>query len=807
MTYSSIERQPYRHQKLQNDRSLRLLKLKHADDPNSGIICDLFEVSPEEKRTQKYEALSWTWQTDGVRKSIVIDHKDTAYHLEIANNLFQALKALRYNDKSRTLWVDAICINQADLDEKNHQIPMMPSIYGEADRVCVWLGDASEDSDLAIDFMKEIMQDIWKFDELCKPKLKDGRETAPYWKALVSLIMRKWFSRRWIVQEIALAKDGLIYCGPKTISWRIFSDAVSLFVEVETATHRLSEIMKKSEITDHIPNFFDHVADLSATLLIDTTNFLFRRLPNGEKDDLLSLEYLVSRLSIFKTTKPHDAVYSLLAIAKNTLPTAAPRKDQIQEDTAAQRRAKRLGRDLSSRHFSVNYGQDYVDTCRDFMQFSIHQAEGSRALDIICRPWASPAEPERGTGIPSQSPSWIRGEEDAAFEVQDGTLGEKINRINANPLVGLPLGHRSYGAAGTRKLDIKSLKFLKRPEYYAMFVKGFVLHRVGVLEERSQSGHLPKKWFNACGWWDWNHDPPEDLWRTLVANRGPDGRNPLTFYPTALRVSTDKGWHGTILDTHELINHGRCSIVAQFLRRVQEVVWNKKLMHTRKESGRPERLGLVHQSAQEGDLICIFYGCSVPVVLRKVDKSEDEIKAEEDLIKVEAAVKIQRQFRTSKRLREQKRNRLAEQRSQQDRWLLYREQLRDLVSRSPKYVRRCYRRATEHYRLLALSSLVVLSAIMMGIDWHPSVLLMFGTMYAGLVLVLALFPRRFLWRIWSEIVMGWLHFKPSQKPREKLVNPSYYRFIGECYLHGMMDGEAITYQNENNIKAEIFELH
>ncbi|KAL8774770.1 MAG: hypothetical protein Q9209_000709 [Squamulea sp. 1 TL-2023] len=227
-----------------------------------------------------------------------------------------------------------------------------------------------------------------------------------------------------------------------------------------------------------------------------------------------------------------------------------------------------------------------------------------------------------------------------AFEVQDGTLGEKINRINADPLVGLPMTNRSYSAAGTRKVDVKSLKFLKRPEYYAMFVKGFVLHRVGVLEERSQSGHLPRKWFNAGGWYKWSHDPPEGLWRTLVANRGPDGRNPLSFYPTALRVSTEKGWKGTILDTHELINHGRCSIVAQFFRRVQGVVWNKKLMHTKKELGRPERLGLVHQSAQEGDLICIFYGCSVPVVLRKVDKSEDEIKAEQDLIELEAALKI-----------------------------------------------------------------------------------------------------------------------------------------------------------------------
>ena len=542
----------YKHKTLRDDKSLRLLKLKHADNPSSGIICELFEVPPDQKHIHKYEALSWTWPAEDSTHIISIDQNDKAYDFAISENLFRALKVLRRKGESRTLWVDAICINQKDVNEKNHQIPMMPTVYGEAERVCVWLGDASDESDMAIEFMKDIMKDLWKFDDLCKPRFQDGRETGPYWKALFSLIMRPWFSRRWIVQEIALAKDGMIYCGPKTISWRQFSDAVSLFVEVETATHRLSEIMKETEIANHIPGFFDHVGNLSATLLIDTTNFLFRRLPNGEKEDLLSLEYLVSRLSIFKTSESHDAVYSLLAIAKNTVPTAAPREDQMGEHTEAQQKAKRLGRDLGARPFRVNYGQEYVDTCKDFMEFSIRQAEGSRALDIICTPWAPAEDSKERPGKSHKVPSWIRGVEDAAFEVQGAALGEMINRINANPLVGLPIGNRSYHAAGTRKLDTKTLKFLKRPKYYAMFVKGFELHRVGELQERSQFGNIPRKWFDAGEWKNFTRDPHDDLWRTLVGDRGPDGRNPLPFYPTALRVSTHKGFKGSELDTRPL---------------------------------------------------------------------------------------------------------------------------------------------------------------------------------------------------------------------------------------------------------------
>lgn len=576
--------------------------------------------------------------------------------------------------------------------------------------------------------------------------------------------------------------------------------------------------MKETEIANHIPGFSDHIGNLSATLLIDTTNFLFRRLPNGEKEDLLSLEYLVSRLSIFKTSESHDAVYSLLAIAKNTVPTAAPRENQMREHTEAQQKAKRLGRDLSARSFRVDYGQEYVDTCKDFMEFSIRQAEGSRALDIICTPWAPTEESKRKPGKPHKVPSWIRGVEDAAFEVQGAALGEMINRINATPLVGLPVGNRSYHAAGTRKFDTKTLKFLKRPKYYAMFLKGFELHRVGELQERSQFGNIPKKWFAAGEWKDFSVDPPEDLWRTLVGDRGPDGRNPLPFYPTALRVSTDKGFKGSELDTSTLINHGRCSIVAQFLRRVQEVIWNRRLMHTYDESGKPVRLGLVHQNAKEGDSICILYGCSVPVILRRVEKSAAEIKIDEELIIYEAVVKIQRQFRTFRRNRKKKLERLAEQKSQMDRWLLYRERLHQYISRSPKLVRRAIRHGFQVYNIAAHTSLIILLSMVLpsflpdiivglGGDNRERVIAMFVPVFSGLLLILVLSPRRFLWRIWSGIVIHWHRARPTKKTSRALVNLTYYKFIGECYLHGMMDGEAITYQNDKNVMAETFEIH
>jgi hypothetical protein len=73
------------------------------------------------------------------------------------------------------------------------------------------------------------------------------------------------------------------------------------------------------------------------------------------------------------------------------------------------------------------------------------------------------------------------------------------------------------------------------------------------------------------------------------------------------------------LDSRVLINEGRSTIVAEFLRRVQAVIWNRLLM--KDKSG---RLGLVRSDVRPGDKICILYGCSVPVILREYNKETEE---------------------------------------------------------------------------------------------------------------------------------------------------------------------------------------
>jgi hypothetical protein len=201
---------------------------------------------------------------------------------------------------------------------------MTAEVYGHAERACVWLGGGEElhfDPKLAIDFIKEEVSDIWAFDRLCE---ENGNSNK--WAVLIGLIEGAWFSRRWVVQEIALAREGLLYCGEESIPWNQFADAVSLFVEVESATHRLSEIMKQDQMTNHVPDFFGHVPALGATILVEAVNNLFRRSNERMGDPRLSLEYLVLNLVVFEAGIPHDIIYALLAIARDATPRAVTQR-------------------------------------------------------------------------------------------------------------------------------------------------------------------------------------------------------------------------------------------------------------------------------------------------------------------------------------------------------------------------------------------------------------------------------------------------------------------------------------------------
>ncbi|KAH6672848.1 hypothetical protein B0J14DRAFT_58845 [Halenospora varia] len=133
--------------------------------------------------------------------------------------------------------------------------------------------------------------------------------------------------------------------------------------------------------------------------------------------------------------------------------------------------------------------------------------------------------------------------------------------MNADPLVGVPsLTHRNYNAAETKRLNMKKFKFRKREKwnYYSMFVEDFILDTIDNVQQSSQGGAIPTEWADFGDWADAKGKPPDQFWRTLVADRGRDAKNPPVYYAIACKESFDKGSiKGGAISTTDLINNER----------------------------------------------------------------------------------------------------------------------------------------------------------------------------------------------------------------------------------------------------------
>lgn len=153
-----------------------------------------------------------------------------------------------------------------------------------------------------------------------------------------------------------------------------------------------------------------------------------------------------------------------------------------------------------------------------------------------------------------------------------------------------------------------------------MYVEGFVIDSIKAKKPYAADGIILNEWLSAGGWTDMSALPPDEFWRTLVADRGPNGVNPPTFYPRACKAALNQSVKGGHISTNTLVHNGKSTIVAKFLRRVQEVIWMRRLVITEHDF-----LGLAPEMSKKRDQICILYGCSVPVALRRmVDPVTDE---------------------------------------------------------------------------------------------------------------------------------------------------------------------------------------
>ncbi|KAI0974134.1 heterokaryon incompatibility protein-domain-containing protein [Xylaria arbuscula] len=224
-------------------RLVRLLK----GNGNADIECKLIYTTLDEN-VIPYEAVSYTWGTSAKPLSITLQGQ----RFMVTRNLWSLLKSVRQTEADRYIWIDAIAINQDDDLERGHQVQRMQAIYGSAERVIIYLGEATSSTDVLMQSLlilqsqasgcrwapdDERWQTAW---EQAQHKLQSRYNGTTLkdiqQEGLKGLLARPWFRRVWILQEVANARRALVYCGAASIKAQVFAMAPSL-LEVELDGH------------------------------------------------------------------------------------------------------------------------------------------------------------------------------------------------------------------------------------------------------------------------------------------------------------------------------------------------------------------------------------------------------------------------------------------------------------------------------------------------------------------------------------------------------------------------------------------
>lgn len=211
------------------------------DFDNSSLSFQL-QHPPPDFRT-KYDALSYTWGSpnDPVMAYILDPNAPQQHRLAfpVGQNLACALRYLRYPDRPRSIWIDAICINQSDIEERNRQVKRMGLIYSLAQQVVIWLGPEGDNSGHAMSSLTYLgdqvefttrrtlgyspgatESDWW---DLTLPLPYDERT----WSSLAYFFERSWFTRVWVLQEALLAnQQAVVQCGTIFCSWTTLLKAI-----------------------------------------------------------------------------------------------------------------------------------------------------------------------------------------------------------------------------------------------------------------------------------------------------------------------------------------------------------------------------------------------------------------------------------------------------------------------------------------------------------------------------------------------------------------------------------------------------
>ena len=309
---------------------IRLLVLEPAADFDAPLICALQHAQLDSN--PHYEAVSYTWGLKSHGFTIRLD----GHIFSVFESVDAALRRLRLKSEPRTLWMDAICINQDDNSEKNIQVPLMRQIYEQAHQVCAYVGETKDEmfhmvissfkpgstKDDIITFgvinywARLTVNNMFKKNPLVNRfnifNVHDSYLAAEARLGEVrELLSRPWWTRAWIIQEVVLAKRLTLICGDEAFGW----DLARSMVAGGRADQCLGDDYNILSCPEQSALFarFEAMDDLRQTWI-----------DHPQKIILLEILYNFRAQSC---TDPRDRIYSFLGLARMSGITVDPDYD------------------------------------------------------------------------------------------------------------------------------------------------------------------------------------------------------------------------------------------------------------------------------------------------------------------------------------------------------------------------------------------------------------------------------------------------------------------------------------------------
>ncbi|KAK7181655.1 hypothetical protein DPSP01_012727 [Paraphaeosphaeria sporulosa] len=200
--------------------SIRLLKVEpKSRDRFQSQSKELLSLSTEvfglddRARYHAYRALSYTWGPPEPTKAIALN----GIVIRIRKNLFDFLDMYAHEqpDECKYLWIDQLCIDQNNTQERNHQVGIMHRIYAEAYEVVAWLGLDEDGSERVMKCLSGFSDVAFLGDSRLRGVMKDDKRKMllENFEAVKALLGRDYWGRLWIIQEVLLAVRLKVYCG------------------------------------------------------------------------------------------------------------------------------------------------------------------------------------------------------------------------------------------------------------------------------------------------------------------------------------------------------------------------------------------------------------------------------------------------------------------------------------------------------------------------------------------------------------------------------------------------------------------